>query len=324
MKFLENYIQIISKEIETIGLPKEPHNLYQPINYFLALGGKRIRPVLAIMGYKLFADDYQKALPIAKMVELFHNFSLIHDDIMDDAPLRRGKQTVHEKWDNNIAILSGDMVLIKAYQELENVNKSYQADILRVFNNCSVKVCEGQQYDMDFENRDNVTVNEYINMIYLKTSALLEHSLEMGGIVAGANENQRKNLREFGKNLGIAFQLRDDLLDVFGEGDFGKQKAGDIISNKKTFLMLKAFEKGSSQQIETLNNWLQKENFNSDEKVIAVTEVFNKLSIKEETEQMISYYTQLATNALEGLVDVNNEVKNEFELLQNYLMNRTV
>ena len=235
MTFLKNYINIISKEIERIDLPNEPKNLYEPINYFLALGGKRIRPVLAIMGYKLFAKDYLKALPIAKMVELFHNFSLIHDDIMDDAPLRRGKQTVHEKWDNNIGILSGDMVLIKAYQELENVDKIHQPEILKVFNICSVKVCEVQQYDMDFEKVDNVSVNQYINMIYLKTSALLEHALEMGGIVAGANQKERENLRAFGKNLGIAFQLRDDLLDVFGEEDFGKQKAGDIISNKKTF-----------------------------------------------------------------------------------------
>ena len=324
MKFLEKYITVISKEIDNIQLPKEPDNLYKPISYFLDLGGKRIRPVLAIMGYKLFANDYQKALPIAKMVELFHNFSLIHDDIMDDAPLRRGKQTVHEKWDTNIGILSGDMVLIKAYQELENVDNSYQPEILRVFNNCSVKVCEGQQYDMDFESRNNVSVQEYINMIYLKTSALLEHSLEMGGIVAGADEYQRKCLQEFGKNLGIAFQLRDDLLDVFGEGDFGKQKAGDIISNKKTFLMLKALEKANKEQSETLNQWLQKEEFVNEEKVTTVTEVFNNLDIKQETEKMISYYTSLASSALEGLTDVNSEVKDEFKQLQHYLMNRTV
>ena len=324
MNFLQNYIKIISGEIEKIDLPKEPKNLYEPISYFLDLGGKRIRPILALMGYKLFSDDYQKAIPIAKMVELFHNFSLIHDDIMDDAPLRRGKQTVHEKWDSNIAILTGDMVLIKAYQELVNVDNSHQSEILKVFNNCAVKVCEGQQYDMDFENKNDVSVNEYINMIYLKTSALLEHSLEMGGIVAGANENQRQNLREFGKNLGIAFQLRDDLLDVFGEGDFGKQKAGDIISNKKTFLMLKAIQKASTQQLEELNKWLNKTEFDNSDKVEAVTNIYNQLSIKEETEQMISHFTQLSTNALEGFVEVNSEVKNEFKELQNYLMTRTV
>jgi len=324
MKFLEKYLQIISNEIESIEIPKEPKNLYDPISYFLELGGKRIRPVLAIMGYRLFSGDYEKALPIAKMVELFHNFSLIHDDIMDDAPLRRGKQTVHEKWDNNIAILSGDMVLIKAYRELENVENLHQSEILKVFNNCAVKVCEGQQYDMDFENRDNVTVKEYINMIYLKTSALLEYSLEMGGIVAGANNTQREALKSFGKNLGIAFQLRDDLLDVFGEGEFGKQKAGDIISNKKTFLMLKAFEKANKIQKSELENWLSKTEFDNNEKVNAVTKVFNNLGIKEETEHMTTHYTQLATNALDSLVNVNNEVKNEFEYLQKYLMNRTV
>ena len=324
MKFLTDYTAIISKEINNISLPTEPKNLYEPISYFLSLGGKRLRPILALMASKLINGDALCAIPIAKMVELFHNFSLIHDDIMDDAPLRRGKETVHQKWDINIGILSGDMVLIKAYQEIENVDNQYRPEILKVFNICCIKVCEGQQYDMDFESRDNVSVNEYINMIYLKTSALLEHTLEMGGIVAGANDVQRKHLKEYGKNLGIAFQLRDDLLDVYGENDFGKQKAGDIISNKKTFLMLKALEKADVNQKESLNSWLQQASFNNDEKVSAVTTIFNELGIRQETEKMISYYTNQASNALKSLASNNQNMIHEFDQLQNYLMNRTV
>lgn len=253
MKFIEKYLHVINKEIDNIALPKEPRLVYEPISYFLALGGKRIRPVLALMSHKLFDNNFQKALPIAKLVELFHNFSLIHDDIMDDAPLRRGQLTVHQKWNSNIAILSGDMMLIKAYQQLEDIDENAVPKIFKVFNQCAIKVCEGQQYDMDFEYRDNVSVDEYINMIYLKTSTLLEHTLEMGAILANSNQHQKQNLKEFGKNLGIAFQLRDDLLDVFGSGDFGKQHAGDILSNKKTFLMLKAFEKANEEQRKKLH-----------------------------------------------------------------------
>lgn len=324
MNFLEKYTAIIHKEIEGIELPTEPQNLYAPISYFLSLGGKRLRPVLALMGYKLFKQDVEKAVPIANMVELFHNFSLIHDDIMDQAPLRRGKETVHMKWNENIAILSGDMVLIKAYQELEKVEPQYQSEVLKVFNLCAVKVCEGQQYDMDFENRNDVTVEEYIHMIYLKTSALLEHTLEMGGIVAGIESPERAKLRKFGKNLGIAFQLRDDLLDVFGQGDFGKQKAGDIISNKKTYLLLRAFEKANPEQKEALQNWINKTEFDEQEKVKAVTAIFRELEIEYETNNQINYYNDLAYKALDDLVNVNIEVSSEFKELQEFLMNRTI
>jgi len=324
MNFIKKYIQIIEKELTSFSLPQQPENLYDPINYFLALGGKRIRPVLALMSCKLFNEEIEKAIPLAKAVELFHNFSLIHDDIMDKAPIRRGKTTVHEKWNENIAILSGDLTLIKAYQEIENVDTVYKSEILNVFNTCAIKVCEGQQHDMDFETRDNVSVEEYINMIYLKTSALLEYSLEMGAIVVGASLSERNNLKEFGKNLGIAFQLRDDLLDVFSTEDFGKQKAGDIITNKKTFLMLKALEKASeSQQIE-INNWLNKSNFDDTEKVNAITSIYQALAIEEETNKMINHYTQLATQALNNLTTVDESVKGEFYQLQDYLMNRTV
>ena len=324
MEFLKKYTQIIEKEIAGFNLPKEPKNLYDPINYFLSIGGKRIRPILSFMGYRLFDEKLENAIPIAKLVELFHNFSLVHDDIMDNAPLRRGQQTVHEKWNNNIGILSGDMILIKAYQEMENVDNQYTSEILNVFNNCAIKVCEGQQYDMDFEVKNDVSVDNYINMIYLKTSALLEHTLEMGGIVAGANMHNRKMLREFGKNLGIAFQLRDDLLDVYSNENFGKQKAGDIISNKKTFLMLKCLELGNETQQEKVNFWLNKSSFDDEEKIKAITSVYDELEIKEETNKLIKHYTQLSSDALENLENINDDVKKEFYQLQEYLMNRTV
>lgn len=323
MQFLNTYMKIIHAEMDAYELPSTPHTLYAPIHYFLELGGKRLRPILALLGYRLFHDNVTAAVPIARMVELFHNFSLVHDDIMDQAPLRRGKATVHEKWNTNIAILSGDMILIKAYQELEHIDPSYQAELLKVFNACAVKVCEGQQYDMDFETHTNVSVEEYINMIYLKTSALVEHSFEMGAVLGGANENQRKHIRAFGKNLGIAFQLRDDLLDVFGEEDFGKRKAGDIISNKKTFLLLKAFEKANEKQTEQLHHWVGLADFDHEEKVKNITHIFHELEIRLETEKIIESYNQKASDALTLMEDVDGGVVYELQQLQEYLMSRT-
>lgn len=316
-------MKIIHAEMDAYELPSKPEALYSPIHYFLELGGKRLRPILALLGYRLFHDHVTAAVPIARMVELFHNFSLVHDDIMDQAPLRRGKPTVHEKWNTNIAILSGDMILIKAYQELEHIDPRYQAELLKVFNACAVKVCEGQQYDMDFEARTNVSVEEYLHMIYLKTSALVEHSFEMGAILGDAGEGQRKQIRTFGKNLGIAFQLRDDLLDVFGEEDFGKRKAGDIITNKKTFLLLKAFEKANEKQLKQLHYWIGLPDFDHKEKVEGVIAILDELEIRIETEKLIELYNQKASDALTLLEDVDGSVVYELQQLQEYLMSRT-
>ena len=236
-KAFQNYL-------EKVDFPHTPQHLYDPIRYILSLSGKRIRPLLVLMGAELFDESIiEQALPASAAIEFFHNFSLIHDDIMDVAPLRRGKPTVHQKWNGNVAILSGDALLIKAYQELAKCPTDKIPALLRLFNATSLEVCEGQQYDMDFEGRASVTESEYIDMIRLKTSVLLGCALQMGAIIAGADDRSQKLLYDFGVNLGIAFQLQDDILDVYGNPkSFGKQVGGDILSNKKTILFVKLQE----------------------------------------------------------------------------------
>ncbi len=237
-----NYQRIIGEEIESLNLPSSPHNLYHPISYFLSLGGKKMRPVLTLMGCELFQKDYSIAKNAALAVELFHNFSLVHDDIMDAAPLRRGQETVHQKWDNNVGILSGDAILILAYQKLATYEPNILAKLLPIFNQTAIEVCEGQQYDMDFESRDDVSISEYLQMIKFKTAVLLGCSLKMGAIIGKSSEADANELYNFGVNLGLAFQLQDDILDVYADQNkFGKQVGGDIIANKKTYLLLKAF-----------------------------------------------------------------------------------
>ncbi|CAG0907532.1 unnamed protein product, partial [Cyprideis torosa] len=232
--------ELVKTELKNIELAKEPKGLYEPVSYILALGGKRLRPVLTLLSCGMYSDP-KRALPQALAVEVFHNFTLIHDDIMDDAPLRRGKQTVHEKWDINTAILSGDVTLVKAYQLLSDCNPTKLLALLELFNKTAVEVCEGQQLDVDFESKDDVSEEEYIRMIQLKTSVLLGCALQMGAIVGGASEEDANNLYQFGLLLGTAFQIKDDLLDCFGDPDiFGKQVGGDIIANKKTLLLIHA------------------------------------------------------------------------------------
>ena len=270
-------------------LPQAPHNLYEPVNYFLNLDGKRIRPLLVLIASDCFNGDTKKALPAATAVELFHNFSLIHDDIMDKAPLRRGKQTVHEKWNNNIAILSGDVLLVKAYQELAKC----EVDVLDIFSQTAINVCEGQQYDMDFENRADVTIAQYLEMIKLKTAVLLAASLQMGALSAGAPYKNSAVFYTAGINMGMAFQLTDDYLDVFGDIEkIGKQSGGDIIANKKTWLLLKAFELSNEKQQQELNKWLAVKT-DSNEKVAAVKNIFIQLNLEKLLETEIdSYYNK--------------------------------
>ena len=248
----------IEEEIIKIDFPSNPSNLYDPLRYFLAIGGKRMRPILTLMGAEAFGSTLEKALPSAMAVELFHNFSLIHDDIMDEAPIRRGQETVHTKWNSNIAILSGDVLLVKAYQMLAKQDASVMSDLLNVFNATAVEVCEGQQFDMDYESRNDVSIDEYIEMIRLKTSVLLGCALEMGAIIAEASKQNRELIYEFGQHIGIAFQIQDDILDLYADPDkFGKQVGGDVLSNKKTLLLLKAYELSNSTQkeeLETLYN----------------------------------------------------------------------
>jgi len=254
---VSQYQSLIEKELAVLKLPEEPKKLYEPIRYTLSLGGKRMRPVLLLLGCDLFDGNIEKAISAALAVELFHNFTLMHDDIMDNAPLRRNQPTTHQKWNKNVAILSGDLMLVKAYELLNSCETENLSGILNVFNEAATKVCEGQQMDMDFEEKETIFIDEYIKMISLKTAALLAGSLKIGAILGGASADDSRKLQEFGKHIGIAFQLQDDLLDVFGNPEkFGKTVGGDIIANKKTFLFLKAFELADALQKRTLQNLL--------------------------------------------------------------------
>ena len=264
---------------------REPRGLYDPIDYILDLGGKRIRPIVALLAARMFGDDEngKQGMPVALAVEVFHNFTLLHDDIMDDSPLRRGKQTVHEKWDVNTGILSGDLMLIQAYQHLSNCpNTAALPLLMQTFNRVATGVCEGQQYDVDFESRNDVTIAEYLKMIELKTAVLLGGALEMGALAAGANQEDADHLYAFGRLTGLAFQLQDDLLDIYGESaSTGKLKGNDIIRNKKTFLFLKAVELLGPEGRQELNRWFAESPANPAEKVLRVTELMTSVSIPE-------------------------------------------
>lgn len=302
---------------------KEPKNLYTPVDYILQLSGKRIRPILTLMAADIFSNDFKKALPAALAVEVFHNFTLVHDDIMDDAPLRRGKQTVHEKWDLNTGILSGDVMLIIAYQYFENYEPEIFRDLAKLFSKTALEVCDGQQLDIDFETRNDVTIEEYINMIRLKTSVLVAAALKMGAIVAQADQKNADLIYNFGLNLGIAFQLQDDYLDTFGNPEtFGKQVGGDIIENKKTFLYLKALELASSEDKEKLHFFYNQKLDENSVKITEVTRIFEKYDIPEIMQTLISDYTQKSFGTLLSL-DISGNAKNQLRQFGNYLMSRS-
>lgn len=293
---LSDFSTAIQNFLKQYEYGNQPAELYEPIDYLMQLGGKRMRPILVLLGYQLFEDDWQKAIPAAVSVEVFHNFTLMHDDIMDKAPLRRNQPTVHTKWNDNIAILSGDVMLVKAYEMLmQGVEDRYLRKALEKFNRCAAWVCEGQQWDMNFEKKDDVSKNEYIEMIRLKTAVLLGYSLELGAMLAGANDTLQEQIRLFGENIGIGFQLKDDLLDVYGNPDkFGKQVGGDIIANKKTFLLLEALETAEDEAKKQLNYWLNEKKFDPKAKVEAITKIYNTLHIKEKTEKKINSFFEEA------------------------------
>jgi len=302
---IKQFLPALEAEIKEQKLGESPQELYDPIRYLMQLGGKRIRPVLCLLSYSLFKVDWQKVVPTALSIEIFHNFTLMHDDIMDKAPLRRGKQTVHEKWNDNIAILSGDVMLVNAYQYLNQCNHlslaEYQHLLLR-FNRTAAEVCEGQQMDMNFESRAQVTVEEYIEMIRLKTSVLIGLSMEMGGILAGVDAVKAKTLYEIGERIGLGFQLKDDLLDVYGDPEkFGKQVGGDILANKKTYLLIRALESAQGEALDSLNAWIEASNPNPVEKVKAITQLYTDLGIRTETEAKINQYFDLAFEAIDQL-----------------------
>jgi len=301
---------------------REPKNLYDPINYILQLSGKRIRPILTLMACDMLASEYQKALPAALAVEVFHNFTLVHDDIMDDAPLRRGMQTVHEKWNLNTGILSGDAMLILAYQYFENYEPKTFQRLAKLFSKTALEVCDGQQLDIDFETRNDVTINEYLEMIRLKTSVLVAAALKMGAIVANSQEKEADLLYEYGLNLGMAFQLQDDYLDTFGNPEtFGKQVGGDIIENKKTFLYLKALELASEEDKQKLRFFYKQKLEENSIKLNEVIRIFEKYNIPIIIQNLIADYTKASFSSLESM-SISNKSKKSLEDFGSFLMAR--
>ncbi len=319
-RYREEFEEYLSEKI----VKQEPANLYDPMVYILGLGGKRVRPVLVLMAAEIFGSDHKKALDAALAIEVFHNFSLVHDDIMDDAPLRRGKQTVHERWDINTGILSGDAMLIKAYQLFENYSGETFRKLAELFSKTAIEVCEGQQYDMDFEVREKVSIGEYLKMIEYKTAVLVGASLKMGAIVANASKEDCDRIYEFGRLLGIAFQLQDDYLDAFGDPDsFGKQVGGDIIENKKTFLYLTSLQKSASREAIQLEHLYSINPPDPTAKVETVKGLFESSGAAELTRQEIEKYTQKAFAVLEELQIKEDKKELLYKFGQN-LMDRQV
>lgn len=311
----------ITEEIQKLEVPSFPSNLYDPIKYFLSLGGKRIRPVLCLIGHKLFdKENYKDSIPQAIAIELFHNFSLIHDDIMDQAPLRRGKETVHQKWNQNIGILSGDSIMIKSYDYLIQAPAEFLPELLCVFNTTAKEICEGQQMDLDFETQENITVADYIEMIRLKTAVLIGCSLKLGAIRGGGSKEDQNNLYKFGESLGISFQIQDDIMDVYADPDkFGKTVGGDIICNKKTLLMLRLQEVISPEDKLLLETYF--ELTDADEKIQKVTELYAKYDIKKvATKEMMTYYNA----GIEALnkVSISTEKKAPLQEIAEFLIHR--
>ncbi len=313
--------QLLETRLAEHTFKQSPSNLYDPCRHILQLGGKRIRPTLCLLAHELFSELNENVFNAAIAIELFHNFTLIHDDIMDQAPMRRGAPTVHTKWNMPTAILSGDVTNIFAYEALNKIETQYLHEVLTVFNTTAIEVCEGQQMDMDFETRSDVSIPEYVNMIALKTSVLLAASLKIGAILGGATMGTAQLLYDFGKNLGISFQLKDDYLDAFGQAEkIGKQIGGDILANKKTFLLLKAQELANpEQQLEIENLLLQ----NNETKVADMLHLMERLNIKEEAQQAKEYYSNLAFESLDKL-PVQEFRKTELRNVANYLLSREV
>jgi len=299
---IENLVAQINAQIALLTYGESPIELYEPIRYLMGLGGKRLRPLLTLLGANLYTDDVTHCYLPAIGVEVFHNFTLMHDDIMDKAPLRRGNPTVHARWNENIAILSGDVMLVKAYELMMHAPDKHLRSVLAHFNQCAAEVCEGQQKDMNFENSIDVTEAAYIDMIRLKTAVLLGFAFGLGGILADALPAEVALLKNMGENMGIGFQLKDDLLDVFGEaGKVGKQVGGDILSNKKTFLLIEALEKANDAQRKILHYWLDETDYIPAEKIDAVTEIYLALEIDKLTESKIQHYFSLGYAQLDAL-----------------------
>ena len=322
MKSLITFKELIDNELNKLIFPSKPANLYDPIKYILSLEAKRMRSIALLLSHNSFNKNYTNALPAALAIELFHNFTLIHDDIMDKANLRRGAKTVHEKWDNNIAILSGDTMLVQSYSLLSDLELNIQANVYKVFSDTAKQVCEGQQLDMDFEQIQKLEISEYIEMIKKKTSVLLAASFQIGALIANASIEDTSLMYQFGLNIGIAFQLQDDMLDLYGDqSKFGKKTGGDIISNKKTYLFLKSLSLANSQQEKTLIELFSNPTINEDKKIQEVKNIFDEVGVLEHIKVQINHYHKQAQNNLEDLTITNKDDLNDFA---NLLLKREV
>ena len=321
---MENYSELFLNYIKSFRFKETPVGLYEPINYLLELGGKRVRPQLTLMATDIFGGNLKKSLPSALSVELFHNFTLMHDDIMDDAPLRRGQQTVHERWNINTGILAGDTMLVQAYQSLEAYPDELFGKLTRLLSQTAIQVCEGQQFDLDFETQSETTIEEYLEMIRLKTAVLVGCALKMGAYISVVDESEAQKLYDFGVKLGMAFQIQDDFLDAFGDSEtFGKQLGGDIIENKKTILYHKALSMASFKQKDQLREWFQaNKKFNNQvDKVLIVKKLFKETGAAEASQKLMQYYTKEAFNILDTLA-INSEKKQLLIDFSNKLMQR--
>ncbi len=322
MKTADELLTQVNAFLDALPYERTPKSLYEPIRYVLSMGGKRIRPVLMLLGYNLYKEDTDKILMNAIALETYHNYTLLHDDLMDQADLRRGHETVHKKWDSNTAILSGDSMLVLAYERMAQCDSRHLADVLSLFTTTALEIGEGQQYDMEFETRDDVREEEYIEMIRLKTSVLLACALKIGAILADASAEDADNLYKFGEQIGLAFQLQDDYLDVYGDSKvFGKKIGGDITSNKKTFMLINAFSHANEAQRQELEKWVNAKSFDREEKIAAVTRLYNEIGIDKMAQAKIAYYFEQSKKYLDA-VQVPAERKEELQKYAQRMMKR--
>ena len=322
MKTADEILSMVNEFLANLPYERKPKSLYEPIRYVLSMGGKRIRPTLMLLGYNLFKDNPEKILMNAVALETYHNYTLLHDDLMDNADLRRGHETVHKKWDANTAILSGDSMLVLAYERMAQCDEKHLAKVLKLFTTTALEIGEGQQFDMEFENRNDVKEEEYIEMIRLKTSVLLACALKMGAILADASDEDAENLYKFGEQIGLAFQLQDDYLDVYGDTKvFGKEIGGDITSNKKTYMLINAFNLANEAQRAELQKWVDAKDFDRAGKVAAVTRLYNEIGIDKLAQDKIAYYFEQSKKYLDA-VNVPAERKEELAKYAQKMMKR--
>lgn len=318
----DQILKLVNDYLVQLPYDRRPASLYEPIRYVLSMGGKRIRPVLMLLSYNLFKEDPETILMPACALETYHNYTLLHDDLMDNADLRRGHETVHKKWNANTAILSGDSMLVLAYQRMQQCSSDKMAEVLALFTETALEIGEGQEYDMAFEHRDDVSEEEYIEMIRLKTSVLLACALKIGAILAGASKEDADNLYRFGEQIGLAFQLQDDFLDVYGDTRvFGKAIGGDITSNKKTFMLINALNHANEEQRRQLESWIGATEFDRDEKVATVTRLYNEIGIDRMAQDKIAYYFEQSRKYLQA-VSVDESRKAELAAYAQRMMNR--